>query len=104
MSPFQRIIAVVQSIPRGRVASYGQVAAVAGMPRSARMVGWALHGLTEEALVDVPWHRVVNRKGEISTTCTDHTALVQKKLLQKEGVAVSRKENVFVIDLKRFGT
>ena len=56
---------VVRRIPCGQVATYGQVAAMAGMPRAARQVGWALNAL--DAGDDVPWHRVINAKGEVST-------------------------------------
>lgn len=59
-----RILAVVRRIPRGRVATYGQVAALAGLPRHARLVGHALRTLDVES--DVPWHRVVNARGRIS--------------------------------------
>jgi len=64
VNTFQRIIAVVRRIPRGRVATYGQVARLAGLPRHARHVGYALHALPEGS--PVPWHRVVNARGGIS--------------------------------------
>ncbi|MEZ4290587.1 MAG: MGMT family protein [Myxococcota bacterium] len=55
---------VVRRVPEGRVATYGQVAAIAGMPGAARQVGWALNALDEAD--DVPWHRVINARGEVS--------------------------------------
>src|SRR5438132_13236024 len=58
---FSRILRVVARIPRGRVATYGQVARLAGLPNHARHVGWALHGLP--AGTPVPWHRVINARG-----------------------------------------
>jgi methylated-DNA-protein-cysteine methyltransferase-like protein len=61
---YQRIYAVVARIPKGRVASYGQVAALAGLPRQARLVGYALNVLPADS--DLPWHRVVNAEGRIS--------------------------------------
>jgi methylated-DNA-protein-cysteine methyltransferase-like protein len=58
---WRRIYAVVRRIPRGRVATYGQVAWVAGLPRQARLVGYAMHAVGESATI--PWHRVVNAAG-----------------------------------------
>ena len=63
-SVFERIYAVVRRIPRGRVATYGQVALLAGNPRWARVVGYALHVNPEPGII--PCHRVVNRNGEVS--------------------------------------
>lgn len=103
MGSFERIIQLVRSIPAGQVASYGQVAQAAGVPRGARMVGWALHGLSEAELAKTPWHRVVNRAGIISTTCEDHTGLLQKELLEREGVEVGEVDGALKIDLKKFG-
>lgn len=103
MSSFDHIIQVVRAIPRGRVASYGQIAAAAGYPRGARLTAWALHALDGEALAKTPWWRVVNRLGVISTTCEDHTSLLQKQLLEKEGVRVRVVDGVWQIDLKQFG-
>ena len=61
---YRRIYAVVRRIPRGRVASYGQVARLAGLPGHARQVGYAMHALP--AGTTVPWHRVVNAQGAVS--------------------------------------
>ncbi len=62
---YERIYTVVRRIPRGRVSTYGRVAELAGLPRHARLVGYALHALPEHSAV--PWHRVVNARGAIST-------------------------------------
>ena len=59
-----RIYEVVERIPHGRVATYGQVAALAGAPRHARQVGYALYDLPSGQ--SLPWHRVINAKGEVS--------------------------------------
>ena len=59
---YSRIYGVVREIPEGRVATYGQVAALAGPPGHARQVGYALHAINDDG---VPWHRVINAKGEI---------------------------------------
>jgi len=80
------VYAIVRRIPPGRVMSYGQVALVAGLPRAARAVGGALHLLAGES--DVPWHRVVNRHGLISTRCPEHSMWVQAERLRAEGVVV----------------
>ena len=66
MSPFQEaVLRIVARIPRGKVTSYGAVAAMAGQPRAARGVGWILNRLGPET--DLPWWRVVNREGALST-------------------------------------
>lgn len=86
LSPsYRKIYAVVARIPRGKVATYGQVAALAGLPRQARQVGYALHALTGQS--PLPWHRVVNARGEVSVR-GDGMGFeqVQAQLLKKEGV------------------
>lgn len=82
----QRILAVVDSIPRGRVATYGQVAREAGLPRHARLVGRVLSTLPHGTRI--PWHRVVNSAGRISLRGGDSPAL-QARRLRREGVAVT---------------
>ena len=79
------VFAVVRRIPRGRVATYGQVAALAGFPRHARQVGYALAALALDA--PVPWHRVVNAQGRVSQrTSGSGGAMVQCIRLEQEGV------------------
>jgi methylated-DNA-protein-cysteine methyltransferase-like protein len=97
-SGWQRIYDVVERIPPGRVATYGQVAAEAGLPRHARAVGYALHALPEDS--DVPWHRVINARGEISARSDDgpHEGF-QRFLLEREGVELDERGRV---DLRRF--
>ena len=98
VSPFRAsVYALVRSIPEGRVLSYGAVAALLGRPRSARGVGTALSGLPEGH--DVPWWRVVNRNGEITSPRIHHIAVLQKKLLEGEGVKFSASGR---IDLRDF--
>jgi methylated-DNA-protein-cysteine methyltransferase related protein len=82
---YRRIYAVVSRIPRGRVATYGQVAELARLPRQARLVGYALNVLTADS--DVPWHRVVNAAGKVSVRGDGlgHEEL-QAQLLRREGV------------------
>lgn len=81
----KRIYAVVKRIPRGRVATYGQVAALAGLPRHARQVGYALRALPDDE--DVPWQRVVNSRGEISERCHPYAVMQQRELLEREKIA-----------------
>ena len=80
-------------IPRGKVATYGQIAAIVSHRGAARTVGWALHGLTEGT--DVPWHRVINARGQISLD----PGTRQSDLLREEGVRVNAQGR---IDLKEF--
>ncbi len=83
-SNYDRIYAVVRRIPHGRVASYGQVAELAGLGGHARQVGYALHALTSERAV--PWHRVVNARGEISARSDPGDDSLQRQRLEREGV------------------
>ncbi len=74
----------MRRIPRGRVATYGQIAALAGLSGHARQVGYALHALPDGT--DVPWHRVMNAKGEVSRRASAGYEHVQRALLESEGV------------------
>lgn len=87
---------IVAQIPYGRVATYGQVAALAGFPGRARQVGFALAGM-DEAL-DLPWHRVVNAQGKVSPRVHSQSHLFQYQLLEAEGVVF--KDNR--LDLKTY--
>lgn len=82
----ERVLEVVRAVPRGRVVTYGQVATWVGAPRAARQVGAVLFGLRESD-GDVPWQRVVNAKGGISTFRVGAGEL-QVALLRAEGVDV----------------
>lgn len=89
---YQRIYAVVRRIPAGRVATYGQVAALAGLAGHARQVGYALHALPQGTTV--PWHRVVNASGAISARSLPGPELVQQQLLAREGVPLDARGRV----------
>lgn len=80
---YERIYAVVRRIPAGHVATYGQVAQLAGLPRQARLVGYALHGCPRA----LPWHRVINARGRISLPADSTAAMTQRRRLTEEGVA-----------------
>jgi methylated-DNA-protein-cysteine methyltransferase-like protein len=96
-SPFARNVrAVIRAIPRGRVATYAQVAALAGNPPAVRGVVWILHSSSETARL--PWHRVINSRGTISLRRGAGFEEQRKKLLA-EGVVVSPRGRV---DLGRF--
>jgi len=85
------VINIIAGIPRGRVMSYGAIAALAGSPRAARHVVRILHSST--AKHDLPWHRVVNSKGEIAFKNAKAFA-EQKSLLEAEGVEISAKGEI----------
>lgn len=88
----------VRKIPRGKVVSYGQVAASIGSPRAARQVGWALHTLDGDN--SVPWWRVINNGGYISIKGNMmSTPLAQKNFLESEGVEVGEDLH---IDIEKY--
>jgi methylated-DNA-protein-cysteine methyltransferase-like protein len=86
-STYARIYAMVKRIPRGRVATYGQVATLAGLDGHARQVGYALHNLPARS--NVPWHRVINARGEVSPRSAGDSHELQRMLLEAEGVEFS---------------
>jgi methylated-DNA-protein-cysteine methyltransferase-like protein len=92
------ICAVIRRIPKGWVATYGQVAAMAGLSRRARLVGIVLHRL--DPATKIPWHRVVNAKGEVSYSPSRNGGdVLQRRLLEKEGVEFDDRNR---FDLERF--
>jgi len=92
---YQRIYEVVRRIPRGRVATYGQVAELAGIEGRARQVGYALHHSPPR----LPWHRVINARGQISAPASSDWGELQRHLLEAEGVEFDLEGRV---DLKKF--
>lgn len=90
---YEQVYAVVRRIPRGKVTSYGRVAAMLGRPQAARAVGYALNALSSKqdnpAYQGIPWQRVVNSQGRISIVNRDNTPNRQAELLREEGVVVS---------------
>lgn len=84
-SSYQRIYAIVRKIPPGRVATYGQIADLAGLAGHARQVGYAMAALPTHSAV--PWHRVINAQGRISMRRSGPGgSIVQQQLLEREGV------------------
>ncbi|MFN3074600.1 MGMT family protein [Acinetobacter sp. TY2] len=93
----QMILAVVSQIPKGKVASYGQIAKLAGLPKHARLVGRVLGQIEDRTAI--PWHRVINSQGKMSTTqLTEHGDHLQQILLLSEGVVVINGR----VNLKQF--
>ncbi|MSP12271.1 MAG: 6-O-methylguanine DNA methyltransferase [Chloroflexi bacterium] len=90
----EKIYAVIQEIPPGRIATYGQIAAIVGPPADARIVGYALAAMGHQAAV-VPWQRVINAQGKISTA-----GARQRQILEAEGILFDRTGKA---DLDRFG-
>jgi methylated-DNA-protein-cysteine methyltransferase-like protein len=92
----EAILAVVARLPRGRVAAYGQVAWAAGRPGRARLVGRILG---EGLATDLPWHRVINAKGEIALPKNSPAAREQRRRLREEGVIFDDGR----VSLRRYG-
>ncbi len=92
---YETLYAIVRRIPRGRVATYGQIARLAGMEGRARQVGYAMHAAPDS----IPWHRVINARGEVSPRSSSDSHELQRLLLEAEGVKFDEKGRV---DLKRF--
>jgi methylated-DNA-protein-cysteine methyltransferase-like protein len=97
---YERIWATVKRIPRGKVATYGQIAALAGMPRYARQAGYALAATPEN--MKIPWHRVINAQGRVSLRLKHWDSgsdELQRILLEAEGVFF---DSLGRVDLKRY--
>ena len=97
MNRYASIWSVVRKIPHGRVATYGQIAELAGLEGHARQVGYALHNLPERS--NVPWHRVINARGEISPRSAGDSHELQRFLLEGEGVEFDLRG---CVDLKNY--
>lgn len=98
MNTYEIIYEVVKSIPKGKVATYGQVAMIAGYPRWARVVGYALH--VNPAPGVIPCHRVVNHEGKVAAGFAFGGEGVQRQLLELEGIVFEEDGR---IDLERYG-
>lgn len=94
----QRVWELVGAIPKGKVASYGQLASMLGHPRRARQVGYALHQTPDDLVL--PWHRVINSKGRISFSAESEQYLLQKAMLTAESICFSDDDH---IDFKKYG-
>lgn len=97
---YNRMGLVCRRIPVGKVATYGQIALLCGSPKNARQVGY---GLREGLAGEVPAHRVVNARGELSGAGYFETWDLQKLLLEEEGVELIRTDRGWQVDLKKYG-
>lgn len=93
----QKVIKIVSQIPKGKIASYGFIAILAGKPRGAREVGWILFSISPDS--NIPWWRVINSKGFISIKNSMISKKFQKEMLEKENIYV---DNKFMVDLKKY--
>ena len=94
---WSRIYETVAKIPEGRVATYGQIAHLAGLPGHARQVGYALAATPDD--LDIPWQRVINARGEISARSEPGYEGLQRAMLEAEGIVFGPQGR---IDLKRY--
>lgn len=92
---FERVWEAVRKIPRGQVATYGQVAAYLGSPRAAQAVGWAL-AVCDPAVV--PWQRVVGKGGYLTITNDHLSADLQRSLLEREGHEFKKRDSLWVVE------
>jgi len=98
-SSYERIYRAVRKVPRGRVTTYGAIARMAGLPRQARLVGYALSALPNGSAL--PWHRIINAQGRLSLERAGRASgLTQRIRLEREGVKVDAGGKV---SLARFG-
>ncbi len=87
----QRVIEIIKNIPKGKVSTYGQVAALAGNYQASRQVAWILHSLSEQE--NLPWHRVINCDGKISLK-QGYGYENQKELLSEEGISFDGNDRI----------
>lgn len=87
---YEAVYRLVRKIPRGRVMTYGQIATILGCPRASRAVGYAMRASGRQD--DVPWQRVINGKGQISAKTEVERPVLQKMLLESEGVKFDASE------------
>lgn len=101
MNYYEQVYAVVRQIPAGKVTSYGRIARMLGRPRAARAVGYALNALKDKPQDQdlVPWWRVINAEGRISTVNRELSASKQAQTLKQEGIPVDEDLR---IDLNQF--
>ena len=97
---FARVYEEVKKIPFGKVATYGQIARMCGSPCSSRAVGYALHVNPYPGIV--PCHRVVNREGRLAPAFAFGGADVQRELLEREGVAVTKEGSLYFVDMEKY--
>jgi len=94
---YQRFYTIIDRIPAGKVATYGQVATLAGFPGQARQVGYALHATPDD--LEIPWQRVINAQGQISPRGNPIGEEVQRQMLAEEGICFNEQGH---ISLKKY--
>lgn len=97
---YESVYSIAKKIPKGKVTSYGRIAVILGHPRAARAVGYALNAIPKNREGKIPWQRVINSKGRISFRGDSHRAILQRKILESEGIKFDDNET---IDWKTFG-
>lgn len=95
----ERVIKIIKDIPEGKVMTYGQIAKLAGSPMGARQVVRILHSMSKK--YNLPWHRVINSKGEIGLT-EDESYNIQKLFLQSEGVEIINRSKINLEEYQHF--
>ena len=95
---YDAVYHLVRDIPKGRVMTYGQIAAILGHPRASRAVGYALRACDTRA-PGLPWQRVINRLGEVSARSEVERPIIQRELLEKEGIYFDERDRC---DLKKY--
>ncbi len=100
MNFYERVYRLARQIPKGKVATYGQIAAMISTPRAARVVGFAMRALPQGS--DVPWQRVINSQGRISIVNWRLTPADQARSLRTEGIEVIEQYGDYWIDLDRY--
>lgn len=97
----EKVIAAIWQIPKGKVSTYGTIAAIAGSPRAALMVGRILR--QSSVSHQLPWQRVINSQGRLSIVNMNYPAELQAELLRQEGISVEKRDNHFWVDLTCYG-
>ncbi len=97
INTFEKVYNLVRKIPKGKVATYGQIALMIGNPKLSRVVGYAMSSCPYN---DVPCHRIVNRLGELAKSFGESGNELQKYLLEKEGVKFNKNNR---INLEKYG-
>lgn len=92
----KKVIELIQSVPKGKVATYGLIARLAGNPQGSRRVGWILHSSTQR--YDLPWQRIIKSDGYLSFPEYSQNFIMQKHLLEAEGIIIKNGR----VDLKKF--
>ncbi len=92
----KKVIELIQSVPKGRVATYGLIARLAGNPHGSRRVGWLLHSSTQK--YDLPWQRIIKSDGSLSFPEHSQNFIMQKLQLEAEGIIIKNSR----VDLKKF--